>query len=162
MQRSISKLATFLLVILAFHKVALSKQEAAGDGSNYQERAILFAIQQEVRASDLGHKRDLCLALGGGLDSQESRYISNLRRSGLLVHGNDWCAQGPRGTRIAVIGPVTKTSPTEYQIVVQVDDLSLHPGEHFATTLKRGTYTIRSEQNAKSQLVSYEQTCCSK
>ncbi|HJX95641.1 MAG TPA: hypothetical protein VJ324_08495 [Candidatus Acidoferrum sp.] len=38
---------------------------------------------------------------------------------------------------------------------VQADDLTVRPGEHFAQTLRRGTYQLKQDQAGKWQIASY-------
>jgi hypothetical protein len=145
-----------LLVVLTFQQVALAKDSAAVHGWGTLERTIAFAIQQEVEAGNLRSKPDLCVGFGQGLDINEAIIVSNLRHSGLQVHTKDWCNQGPRGVRIGIIAPIHEEPPGTYELRVQVDDLSIQAGEHFATILRRGRYVIRSCKASRPKLVSYE------
>jgi hypothetical protein len=148
--------------------VGLSNIVPAEDSSNLKgltklEKAVVLAVQLESTVSDLARRNDVCVALGSGLEASEEKIVSNLKHKGLKLHENRWCNNGQRGVRVAAISPVKETSPGTYEIVLQTDDLwPLQRGEHFATLLKRGTYVVHCEEGSGPQLISYQQSCCSK
>lgn len=146
-----------MLMILAYQQLAVPDQKLS-----VVERVIEFSVQQEIKASNLAAHRDLCVGFGYGLIVDEGAIISSLKRKGTHIHENDWCNQGPRGIAIDILSPIHETSPGTYEVNVQIADLSLRPGEHFATLLKRGTYVVRCVESSEPQIVSYRQTCCVK
>ena len=123
-------------------------------------RVVVFVVGLETRASDLTHRKDLCVAIGVGLNVDENRVVSKLRHDGLKVHSHQWCNNGPRGVRIAVLAPISKAADGTYELTVEVGDLSMASGEHFATTVKRGIYRVSARE--QTDLLSYQKTCCYK
>ncbi len=124
------------------------------------DRVIIFAIQQEIRASNLSQRRDLCVGFGYGLEVNEKAIISNLVGKGTLVHENDWCHG--RGISVSVLSPVKRISLSDYQLEVQVGDLTMPSGAHFAKLLKQGTFVVHCPEDGEPRLLSYHETCCAK
>ena len=131
-------------------------------GSNNLERAVIFAIKQEVKASDLASGKDVCIGLGHGLGLHENAIVSNLKHAGVNAHESGWCTQHGQGLSIAVLTPVKQPSHGTFEVIVQVGNPVVNREEHFATLLKRGIYSIRTGGSSEPQLISYKQTCCSK
>lgn len=159
---SILKSFSSVLLIFAFQQIASAKEATAIHTLSTLERVVVFAVQQAVKAGNLQSKRGLCIGIGQGLGVDDKAIISELKRSRLRVHENDWCNPGPRGVMIAIVAPIIETSTGTYELILQVDDLTIQPGEHFATLVKRGTYVIRCEGKSEPQLISYRESCCSK
>jgi len=147
---------------LAALMIIACQQFAQAAGSSNLESAIIFAVQQEAKAGDLTSGKDVCVAFGQGLALHEKTVLSSLKRGGIKAHTSDWCTQQGHGLSIAVLAPVKESSPGTFEVTVQVGDPSVKPEEHFGTLLKKGTYIIRSDGKSEPQLVSYQQTCCSK
>src|ERR1700674_3347855 len=148
----IIKSVVSVALILASQQIASGNEPGASQSFGVVERAIVFAVQQEVKANNLLAQRDLCIGFGQGLEVDQKAILSTLRRTGIRVRPNEWCNQGPRGVRVGIAAPIDETPPGTYTVNVQVDDLSIQPGEHFATTLRRGTYVIRCETGFKPHL----------
>jgi len=146
----------FLLIIMACHSVSLAKENSK---LSNLDRAVVFAVSLEARASRLENRADVCVGLGHGLAVHEKEILFELRRGGLRVHPNDWCNQGPRGLVISIIAPTSESVPSTYDLVVQVDDLQpIRQGdEHFANLLRRGTYSIRCKGSSDPVLVRYQE-----
>lgn len=147
---------------LAALMIVTCQQVVLAASSSNLERAVIFAVQQEAKASSLTSGKDVCVGFGHGLAQYEKVVLSGLKREGIKVHTNGWCAQKGHGLNIAVVAPVKESSPGTFEVIVQVGDLIVKPEEHFGTLLKKGTYTIRFDESSRPQLVSYKQTCCSK
>lgn len=159
MQRSVTKSIVIALIIAASQRIALANGTTAVSSL---EQAVVSAVQQEAKGTDLKSGGDLCIGFGHGLTLDEKAVLSKLKRSGLRVHPSAWCVQRGRGLSIAVLAPINETSSGTFELTIQVGDPSIQPGEHFATLLKRGTYVVRSEKGSEPQIVSYRQTCCPK
>lgn len=145
-----------VLMIITGQRFALAA------GLSNLERAVIFAIQQEAKTSDLTSGKDVCVGFGHGLALHEKRVLSSIKRGGIKAHTSDWCTQHGHGVSIAVLAPVKESSPGTFEVTVQVGDPSVKPEEHFGTLLKKGTYVIRCDGSSEPQLVSYRQTCCLK
>jgi hypothetical protein len=126
------------------------------------EQVMLFAIKREAITGAFRQRKDVCVGFGSTLAHSEKRIISELRREGLQFHENDWCNRGPRGLKISIIAPVVEATPGIYEVTVELGDLNpiRERGEHFATLLRKGKYTIRQPNSSKLELVSYQQDCC--
>lgn len=156
MRKSVLKSSIAAVMIIACQQFALAA------GSSNLERAVIFAVQREAKAGDLASGKDVCVGFGHGLAVREKPVLSSLKREGIKAHTNNWCTQQGHGLSIAVLAPVKESSPGMFEVTVQVGDPSIKPGQHFGTLLKKGTYVIRCDGNSEPQLVSYQQTCCSK
>ena len=160
MQRSLLTSAIVATVVLICR--LSSAQDASTHGLDSSERAAVFAIQVEGKASSLEGKNSLCIGVGKQLQISEKAIVSRLKRDGLRVHANEWCNKGPRGLRVGIVAPINEISPGTYEVSLQVDDLTMRSGEHFARMLRRGTYVIHCANGSEPELVSYRRTCCTR
>jgi hypothetical protein len=160
MRTLIVKLAIGGLLIVGAFQFAYAKTPALADELRTTDRAVVFAIQREAQAIHIDGRKDICIAFGHGLDIHEKAVVAELENRNLKIHHENWCSRGPRGLNIAVVAPIRETSPGTYEFVVEVGDLSMPEGAHFATLLRRGTYMVHCEGSSEPQLVSYRQTCC--
>jgi hypothetical protein len=161
--RSDLKSSILALMIVLGQQLAQAQNVVKVEDQGILDRVVVFAIQQEVEASSLKTRSDLCIGIGYGLMVNEKDVIFKLERIGLRLHPNSWCNQRLRGLSIAVIAPIRETSAATYELVLELGDLSpVGRGEHFATLLKRGTYVIHCDKGPEAQIISYRQTCCEK
>lgn len=158
-----------LLAAVCMGVASTAAADAAVSGLSNTDRAVLFAIQHEVDATDLKKGKDFCVGFGYGLTLNEKSIISKLRQTGLRAHRQNWCnagargldSGGPRGLDLAVVAPIKEISPGTYEFVVELGDNSpIEHGEHFGTLLRHVTYTVHSEEGVAPTLVSYQKTCC--
>lgn len=150
--------------------VLLTLQTAAGTNGTWGEskrlstmdRAVLLAVELEVRADRLDDRRDLCLAFGHGLALDEKGILFELRRRGLRLRADGWCNEGLRGSIVSIVAPVRELPQGTYEVVVELGDLRgiKESGAHFGTLVRRGTYTVRSEGGGEAELVRYSKSCC--
>src|ERR1035438_7848744 len=145
--------------IAASLQYAIAKEASPAKGLRNIERAVVFAIQQEFKGKLLENRKDVCVGFGHGLDIDDKAALLELKNRGLKARRASWCNRGPRGISIALVAPIRETSPGTYEFIVEVGDLAISEGEHFATLLRRGTYVVRCEGSLEPQLVSYRQTC---
>lgn len=145
-------------LIIACQEVTPAKESTPTSKLSNLDRAIVLAVSLEALASRLENGADVCVGFGHGLAVDEKGILSELRRGGLKVHPNDWCNQGPRGQVISIIGPTTESAPGTYELVVEVGDLRpIHQGgEHFATLLRKGTYSVQCKDASEPELVRYQ------
>lgn len=150
-----------LLVSICSGVNSTAATDAAKKGLSDIDRAVLFATQHEVDATDLKDK-DFCVGFGYPSSLNEKSIVSALKQAGLRVHRQSWCNAGPRGLDFAVVAPIKETSPGTYEFVVELGDYSpIQQGAHFGTLLRRGTYTVHSAEGSDPTLVSYQKICCS-
>lgn len=157
MRGFVTRSTACVLMIFAYRQLAVPDRKLS-----VVERVIVFSVQQEIKASNLAARRDLCVGFGHGLLADQKAIISDLTHTGIQVHAIEWCNRGPRGISVDVISPINEVSPGAYEVNIAVGDLSIPAGQHFAALLKRGTYVINCAESSEPQLVSYRQTCCLK
>jgi hypothetical protein len=155
--------SAILVLLVSFCVGAKSgaASDAAKNGLSDRDRAVLFAIQHEVDATDFKKDKDFCVGFGYGLTLNEKSIISKLKLTGLRAHPLSWCNAGPKGLSFAVVAPIKETNPGTYEFVVELADFSpIQHGAHFGTLLRRGTYTVHSVEGSDPTLVSYQKSCC--
>ena len=152
-----SGLTALLFTIVCQPISTANKGASSGELSNL-DRAIIFAVSIEARASQLENRADVCVGFGHGLDVNEKGILASLNDARLKVHANDWCNQGPRGLVISIIGPIKESIPGTYELVIEVGDLRpVGQGEHFATLMRRGTYTVKCKDSLPPDLFRYQE-----
>lgn len=154
---------SFAALILVLCQLVVSGQASqAGARAKNVDRAIVFAIEQELQTSHLEHRNDVCLGLPSGGAIDDRAVESEVRKSHPKLHSNDWCNRGPRGIRIAIIGPAKDSGQDTYEIAIEVSDLwpIQKEGAHFAKLLRGGTYIVKCKEGKQAELVSYSRTCC--
>lgn len=146
-------------VILTCQPFASAKENAPAGRMSTLDRAIAFAVYVEAHANRLENRTDVCIAFGHGLAVDKQGILSELRSRKLKMHTSDWCNQGPRGLLISIIGPTIESASGTYDLVVQVGDLRpLQQGsEHFATLLRKGTYSVKCKGGSEPELVRYQE-----
>lgn len=143
-----------LLAGMAWTNAFAKKQPALSE----IEKAAGFAVQQEVTASRLTNRKDLCLeAPEINTPIREKALRVDLKRAGLPMHSARWCDS--RGTTLRLSARATPSAEHLFEIDVELDECD--GCDDFLTTLKKGTYVVRLQTDgAKAELVSYKQTCC--
>ena len=154
------KLFIAVSLLLTCQQVARSQEVAPVMGDADLLEVTIFALQHEAEASDLNKRRDVCVSLDTRLGISEKDVASLLKADGLAVHLQEWCNRGPRGYSLFVHAPINRTDEGTYEVTIQVGDLKIEPGVHFATLLKDGTYLIHYDGKSGPKLVSYKQKCC--
>jgi hypothetical protein len=103
--------------------------------------AIELAVQSEMQVTrDLRGKR--CVGLASGIGVDEGEVLRDLRAKGLTLQNSGWCVRHLEGVEVEVFSPIVEAGPGLYEITVEVGDMVIAPGEHFATLLRRGKYLI--------------------
>jgi len=156
------KIAYVILLFIACYQVVSAQETPTAHRLEDVDRAVTFAVREEIRANRLENRPDVCLGFGHGLAVDKKGIASELHRAGLTIHSNVWCNRGPRGLIININGPIRKSSQDTYDIVVELGDLRpIHQeGAHFATLLRKGTYTVKCTEGSQPELVSYSEACC--
>jgi len=146
-------------ILWALAIIVCQQVATVGQLSN-REQAIAFAVYLETHASRLEKRADVCVAFGHGLSADEKAVLAELKQQKLKVRPGDWCNEGPRGLVISVIAPISEPVPGTYEVKVEVGDLRAIRGgaEHFATLVRRGTYTVKCKEGSEPELIRYEQT----
>jgi hypothetical protein len=141
--------------------VAARESHSAKRLSN-ADRAIVLAAELEVRANRLEKRRDVCIGFGNGLAVDQEGIISELNSRGMKLHPNEWCNEGPRGFVDSILAPVDEPRPGIYELVVQLGDLGAirRQADHFGTLLRRGSYTVQSDDSGEPEIIAYRKTCC--
>lgn len=148
------KNAAFLLLLFTACIIRAQGAERPSQLTN-RERAIVFAVQQELHAAHLEAKNDVCLGFGYGLDIKEGHILPEL---GHGIRSNKWCNRGRRGFVIAILPPVEESAPGIIEVEIETGDNGpiASEGEHFGTLLRKGSYTVRVTDVGGSELVKYE------
>jgi|SRR5579884_248753 len=148
----------FLLAVLVLiSQTAKSEPMQSRD----QERALAFVLESEADDYALEARKDVCIGFATNLSISQRDIFKILNGKGLRFHTIEWCNHGPRGVTISV-DRIIKTGPSIYEIRSQIadsDPIRLY-GEHFATLLRSGTYTVRCEKDSTPVISSYQETCC--
>lgn len=156
------KIAFATVLAFLLHASACGQARESTGALSRVEQVIVFVVQKEVAASHIEDRKDVCVGFGNGLAVNEKAILSQLRNRGLKLHGQNWCNSAPRGMSIDVLSPVQVTPVGVYEVRVALGDLNpiRQEGAHFATLLRRGTYTVRYEEGYELQLERYQQDCC--
>jgi hypothetical protein len=148
---------TVTLLIIASVYLCAARDAAPSERLTTFEKAVVFAIEQEIETANFKNRRDLCVGFDTRLKVNEKGVISELRRHGFKVRRDSWCIRGlPRGLSIAVLGGTKEISPGAYDIGLALSDFwPIRSGEHFGTLLRRGTYVISIQNDSAPRVVSY-------
>ena len=130
-----------------------------------QERAALFAIQEEVTDFALEVRTDVCIGFDTRSNIRSGRVLDALREKGLKFHDSSWCNHCPRGVTILIETPQgAQTTLGSYEFVASVNDfdpIRLY-GDHFGALLRKSKYVIHCVTGSEPVLVSYQLVCCEK
>lgn len=122
------------------------------------DRAVVFAMGLEIHANHFEDRPDVCIDIefGRGLKADERAILRALQHEGFKVHSNEWCNRGPRGLVISALSLVIESVQT-YKLRVDASDSRpiSQAGAHFATLLRRGTYTVRIKKDSEFELIRY-------
>jgi hypothetical protein len=131
--------------------------EAAPILSN-ADRAIVFAVRLEAHANQFEARKDVCVSFDTRMKVDKKGIRAELKREKLRVHADDWCLQGPRGVVIFVRGAIGEVAPETYELEVEASDWwpIKREGAHFATLLRRGTYSVKCKDASRPELVRYQ------
>lgn len=160
MRKVVTTTTMCVLTMFLFLTTAFCRTTESDRSLSTMERVIVFTIQEEIQASNLSDRRDLCVGFGHGLVVNEKTILSDLAGKGTHVHKSDWC--NGRGISVSVLSPVKQISLSDYQLEVQAGDMTMRSGAHFATLLRRGTFVVHCPEDGEPRLLSYHQTCCAK
>lgn len=154
-------------LLIAVSLIIVCQWVVAGRESHSAKRiggadlAVVLAVEQEVRVSHLEKRRDICIGFGNGLSVDENGIISKLNDDGVKLRPNEWCNEGPRGSIVSVIAPIEQPHPGTYELTVELGDLrDKQKGSHFGTLLRRGIYTVQSDDQNQPKVITYRKTCC--
>ena len=156
-----SSLMAFLSLL--FHIWAPAQPREERVSLSKLERVVVFVVKKEVAASHIEQRKDTCLGFDTRLALNEKAILAELNREGLQLHEENFCNKRPQGITIELLPPIHATSDITFEVNVDLGDANpiLQEGAHFATLLRRGTYTVRYEDGYEPELVAYQQYCCS-
>ncbi len=105
----------------------------------------------------------MCVQFAAGAVTDEKEVLSTVRKAGIKVHPGGWCNSGPRGLSVTVNSPTRELAPDRFAVVVALEDYEpiRKEGAHFATLLRRGTYTVEVDKEMMTKILFYEPSCCS-
>ena len=164
MQRRIG-LCGFILIGSCWLTIPAMDGQGASQGlkpNEYDGVALIY--NQEISA--LGNRAlfPICIGMPSGMPTEP--LVRYLRKGGFEISDEAVCqpAMAPggqhhpkdysHGLRI-FIDKLQRDSAGVISMHVQADDLTVRPGEHFAQTLRRGTYQLKQDQAGKWQITNY-------
>jgi len=163
-QRGIG-LCGFILIVSCWLTIAAMAGQGAPQGLKPDEYdGVALIYNQELSA--LGNRAlfPICIGMPSGMPTDP--LVRYLRKGGFEISDEAVCepAMAPggqhhpkdysHGLRI-FIDKLQRDSAGVISMRVQADDLTVRPGEHFAQTLRRGTYQLKQDQAGKWQIASY-------
>ena len=166
MQRGIA-FCGFILTVsccLTIAAMAYGGQGAAQGLKPDEYDGVALIYNQELSA--LGNRALFPICIGMPSEMPTAPLVRYLRRSGFEVSDESVCepAMAPggqhhpkdfsHGLRI-FIDKLQRDSAGVMSMRVQADDLTVRPGEHFAQTLRRGTYQLKQDQAGKWHVAGY-------
>lgn len=142
------------IVVLLLTSIATAAGETNTDELTNRDRAVVFAVRNELKAARIKNRSDVCLGFGDGTLVHDALIFTELRHA---LHPMEWCDHGPAGFDIAVLSPIKESAPDTFELEVQTSDLRpiLGQGAHFGTLLRRGVYTIRCGNGEVPKLLHY-------
>jgi len=151
--------ASILVFISAAWPMHAQTKDAHASHMSSLDRAIALAVYKEDLANNFQARNDLCVGFSTLLSVNQKGILADLKHRQLLVHPYKWCNKGPAGLTILVLAPVQEPAPGTFKITIEVSDNRpiLDRGAHFATLLRRGTYTIKCEGGSEPELVQYKE-----
>jgi len=158
------KAGLLVAFLIAFQQNALASGTSGAKPLSDLDRAVIFVVQKEAQTGHLEKRRDVCVSFDTRMAINQKGIISELRRSGLRIHNDDWCIHGrdPRGMVISVGQAGNQQSPGVFELPVALEDWwpIQREAADLGTLLRKGTYTVRCKEGSEPELVSYSQTCC--
>jgi hypothetical protein len=149
-----------LALFVCSQQVGPAQETTAAAGSDELIEVSAFAVRLDAEASQLKARKDLCVAIDTRLKINEQDIVSKLRAGGLGTHPHEWCNHGPRGFSFLLSAPIKRTVNGDYEVKIELGDLKIKPGEHFATILKEGVYRLKFAKGSQPEFISYQKTCC--
>jgi hypothetical protein len=125
---------------------------------------VALVYNQELSALGTRALFPICIGMPSGMPTEA--LLRYLRKGGFEISDEAVCepatAPGgqqhpkdyPHGLRI-FIDKFERDPGGVIRMRVQADDLTTRPGEHFAQTLRRGTYQLKQDQAGKWQIAGY-------
>jgi hypothetical protein len=111
------------VVVIALQMTIVSTFGDARVPLSNSDRAVVFAIQQEIQSNHFERRKDVCVGFAPTFKSIEKRILSELRNRGLRVRSRGWCNSSPRGLVVDVISPHNEDGSDTYEVEIQLGDL---------------------------------------
>jgi hypothetical protein len=149
------------MVTMTYIKLLLALTIIFGDARvlSNSDRAVVFAVQQEIQSNHFEKRNDVCVGFDPTLKSVEKRILSELRRRGMRVRSIGWCNSSPRGLVVDNISPIREDGSDTYEVEIELGDFR-DRSQDIGITLKHGTYVIRCVSNSEPELITYRKVCC--
>ena len=156
------------LVILGMVSGSLNAQVSPNNGSALRSdeyAAVALIYNDEVSALGRRALFPICILLPASVS--EKPLLKYLQGSGYAASDSSLCNPAmatdgqhhpikdyPHGLLIS-LGAPQRDQNGLINLQVQADDLTLRPGEHFATMLRKGIYHLRLDDREEWQIVGY-------
>lgn len=149
-RRHRSSVATFAIVV-AVTVAALPAQSA---GRNIDAALVKLLADSEATAGRLQLTSSGCLGLERDRDPS-NRLLRELRAIGLTFRKASACMEPPNGI-LLTLGPTTEPAADQLKVQVEITDMTIEKGSHFATILSRGIYTVAKDAKRAWTVVGHQ------
>ena len=154
-----------MLTMIVLTNAAMASAQGAPQRLRPDEYSTVALIYNE-ELSALGERAlfPICIDLPAGIPTKP--LLQYLRRGGFLVSDEVMCVPAmapggqhhpkdyPHGLLISV-GSIQRDAEGALSMHVDAGDLTLRPGEHLATLLRRGTYHFKQDDAGEWKIISY-------
>jgi len=136
--------------------VALAAASLPAQGTRRDIDAALVRLlaEQEVGAGRLQVTSSTCLGLERDRDPSD-RFLRELRATGLTLRKASACMKPPNGI-LFTVGPTTDATADRLKVHVEISNMTIEAGSHFATILSRGIYTVAKDAKRAWTVVGHQ------
>lgn len=149
-RRHRSRVAMFAILVA----VTAASLLAQGADRNIDAALVKLLAEQEVGAGRLQLTSSLCLGLERDRDPSDG-FLRELRTAGLTFRKASACMKPSNGILFSV-GRTRKTDAAQDTVRVEISDMAIEEGAHFATIRSRGLYTVVMDAKRAWTIVRYE------
>jgi hypothetical protein len=115
---------------------------------------VTAIVSEESRAGRLKFAGDVCLGINGDRDPS-AKLMKDLKARGFAFQKASACLKAPKGILLS-IGRIVKLRSNEVRVGIEISNLTIEPGSHFATLLSSGTYKLANPAESEWSILSYE------
>ena len=151
---STARISSLLLALLTLNFLLSGTLYVhAANGDPDADLAALVA-KHEVSAGRLIVNSGTCLGFERDRNPA-NRLLGELKGKGLEFKKASACLKPPNGTLLTIGSPVN-AGTDKRKVRVEVSDMNIEPGTHFATLRSRGVYTVAKEAKTGWVVLDYE------
>jgi hypothetical protein len=136
------------LAFVVFVGLAVACLAAQGADRNVDADLVKLIAQQEVAAGRLEVTSTTCLGLDRASSDPSRLLLRELKAKGLALRKASACLRLPGEGILFTVAPATKATDNDVlKVEIEISDLNIEEGTHFATILFRGIYTVTKDAN---------------